>query len=150
MNRITVAELTSEAFAPSGEVGAPHVDGGQAPLGDVALDLSRGMPRSYVMRLAQHGPVFEVMAPHDRLTQCLSAVDGEPWLVAPSIAQPGPIDISAFRILSARSIKLGPSTWHAGPYFPGPPRDLYNLETVHPSIADYTVWQLHEPVEFAT
>jgi ureidoglycolate hydrolase len=151
MNRIAVAELTSEAFAPFGEVGAPHVDSGRAPL-DVALYLSRGMPRFSIMRLAQRGLVFEVMAPRDRLTQCLSAVDGEPSLiaVAPSSAQPGTIDIGAFRILSARSIKLGLGTWHAGPYFAGPPHDFYNLETVHPNIGDYTVWQLHEPVELAT
>jgi hypothetical protein len=63
MNRIAVATLTSEAFAPFGEVGAPLADGGHAA-GDVALDLSRGMPRFYIMRLAQRGFVFDVMARH--------------------------------------------------------------------------------------
>jgi ureidoglycolate hydrolase len=150
MNRIAVAELTSEAFAPFGEVGAPHFDGGRAPL-DAALGLYRGTRRFYTMRLAQRGLVFEVMARLDPLTRRLSAIDGEPSLiaVAPSIAQPGTIDIGAFRILSTRSIKLGLGTWHAGPYFAGPPHDFYNLETVHPRIADYTDWQLQEPVEFA-
>jgi len=37
MNRIAVAELTPEAFAPFGEVGAPFADGGHGS-GDVALD----------------------------------------------------------------------------------------------------------------
>src|SRR5713101_397418 len=145
MNRIAVAELTSEAFAPFGEVGAPHVDGGQAPL-DVALDLSRGTPRFYIMRLAQRGLVFEVMARHDRVTQCLGAVDGEPWLIAvapASIAQPGLADIRAFRILPDRFIKLGLGTWHAGPYFTGPLRDFYNLEMVDTNTADSTVWRLY-------
>jgi ureidoglycolate hydrolase len=95
MNRIAVAALTSEAFAPFGEVGAPLADGGHAP-GDVALGLSRGIPRFYIMRLAQRGLVFHVMARHDRVTQCLGAADGEPWLIAvapANIAQPGLADI---------------------------------------------------------
>jgi hypothetical protein len=51
MNRIAVAELTSEAFAPFGEVGAPLAGGHRT--GDVALDLSR----FYIMRLDQRGLV---------------------------------------------------------------------------------------------
>jgi hypothetical protein len=78
MKRIAVAELTSEAFAPFGEVGAPRVEGGKAPL-DVALDPSCGTPRFSIMRLGQRG-----------------------------------------------------------------------LEMVDTNIADYTVWRLYEPVEFAT
>ena len=62
MNRIAVAELTSEAFAPFGEVGAPHADGGRAPV-DVALDLSRGTPRFCVVRLAHRGLVFVDTSP---------------------------------------------------------------------------------------
>jgi ureidoglycolate hydrolase len=134
MNRIAVAELTSEAFAPFGEIGAPYFDGGQAPP-DAALDMSRGTLRFYSL-------VFEVMARHDRLTRCLSAGDGEPWLTAvvpASIVQLGPIDISAFRVLSARFIELGLGTWHVGPYFVGPLHDFYNRETVDTGIVDYTV-----------
>jgi len=145
MNHIAVAELTSEAFAPFGEIGPPYSDGGQAPL-DAAVDLSRGTLRFYSL-------VFEVMAQHDRLTRCLSAVDGEPSLTAvvpASIVQLGPIDIGAFRVLSARFTKLGLGTWHIGPYFVGPLHDFYNRETVDTGIADYTVRQLDEPVEFAT
>jgi hypothetical protein len=78
MKRIAIAELTSKAFAPFGEVGASRVEGGKAPL-DVALDLSRRTPRFYIMRLAQRG-----------------------------------------------------------------------LEMVDTNIADYIVWRLYEPVEFAT
>ena len=42
MNRIAVAELTSEAFAPFGKVGAPLA----------ALDLQQGIPRFYIVVFA--------------------------------------------------------------------------------------------------
>ena len=152
MNYIAVAELTSEAFAPLGEVGAPLADGGHGA-GDVALDLSSGTPRFYIMRLEQRGLAFEIMARHDRVTQCLGAVDGEPWLIAVApagIAQPGLGDIRAFRIPPDRFIKLGHGTWHAGPYFAEPLRDFYNLELTDTNTADYTVCRLDVPVAFAT
>jgi ureidoglycolate hydrolase len=151
MNHIAVVELTSEAFAPFSQVGAPLTDGGHGA-GDVSLDLSRGTPRFYIMRLAQRGLIFEVLARHDRVTQCLGATDGEPWLiaVAPSgIAQPRLADIRAFRIPAGCFIKLGHGTWHAGPYFTEPQRDFYNLELADTNTADYTVCRLAEPVEFA-
>ena len=154
MNRIAVAEPTSEAFAPFGEVGARHADGGQAPAPvHVALDLSSGTPRFYIMRFAQRGLVFEVVAGRDRVTRSLGAVDGAPWLmaVAPAnIAQPGLADIRAFCIPPECFIKLGLGTWHAGPYFTEPVRDFYNLEMVDTNTADYTVWRLNAPTEFAT
>jgi ureidoglycolate hydrolase len=112
MNRIAIATLTSEAFAPFGEVGTPLADGGHAA-GDVALDLSRGLPRFYIMRLAQRGLVFDVMARHDRVTQCLGAVNGEPWLIAVApahIAQPGLADIRAFCKAPECLIKLALGT----------------------------------------
>jgi len=52
MNRIAIAELTPAAFAAFGEVGAPIADGVHAA-GDVALDLSRGKPGFYIMRVDQ-------------------------------------------------------------------------------------------------
>jgi hypothetical protein len=39
MNRVAVAELTPEAFAPCGEVGAPLADGGDRA-GDVGFRLN--------------------------------------------------------------------------------------------------------------
>jgi hypothetical protein len=47
-------------------------------------------------------------------------------------------------------IKLGLGTWLAGPYFTEPMRDFYNLEMVDTNTADYTVWRLKAPTEFAT
>jgi len=152
MNRIAIATLTSEAFAPFGEVGGPLADGGHAQ-GDVALDLSRGMPRFYIMRLAQRGLVFDVMARHDRVTQCLGAVDGEPWLMAvvpADFVQPGLAAIQAFCIAPGCFIKLRLGTRQASPYFTEPVSDFYNLEMVDTNIADYTVWRPIAPLEFAT
>lgn len=151
MNLIEVAELTPETFGPFGEVGGPLTDGGHG-LGDVALDLSAGAPRFYIMRLTGRGLSFNAMARHDRVTQCLGAVDGRPWLiaVAPSaLAQPRLSDIQAFRIPADRFIKLGCGTWHAGPYFSESQRDFYNLELIDTNIADYTACRLAEPVAFA-
>jgi hypothetical protein len=53
MNRLAVANLTAEEFAPFRMVGLPKADG--APVaGDVPLDLSEGRPRFYpVGRLAE-------------------------------------------------------------------------------------------------
>ncbi len=152
MNRIAVAQLTSEAFAPFGEVGAPHGDGGQAPI-DVALDLSHGTPWFCIMRLAQRGLVFEVVERRDRVTRCLGAVDGEPWLMAvvpADFVQPGLAAIQAFCITPGCFIKLGLGTRHAGPYFTEPVSDFYNLPMVDTNIADYTVWRPDAPLEFAT
>ena len=52
MNRLAVANLTAEEFAPFRMVGVPEADG--APVaGDVPLDLSEGRLRFYaVVRLA--------------------------------------------------------------------------------------------------
>jgi hypothetical protein len=74
--------------------------------GDVALDLSQGRPRFYIMRLIGRGPSFDRMARHDRVTQCLGTTDGLPWLIAVApagIAAPTIADIRAFRIPAVRS-----------------------------------------------
>jgi hypothetical protein len=68
MKRIAVAEPTSEAFAPFGKVGAPHTDGGQAPLA------RRQVERDIDCAGTSRDPI-----------------DGEPWLIAvvpASIAPP--------------------------------------------------------------
>ena len=81
-------------------VGLPLADGAHGA-GDVALDLSHGRPRFYLMRLADRGTEFDQMARHDRVTQCLGTIDGLPWLIAVAPADvraPRATDISAFRI----------------------------------------------------
>jgi len=155
MQQIAVSELSAEGFARFGMVGLPLADGspGAAPgAGDVALDLSQGRPRFYLMRLADRGTEFDVMARHDRVTQCLGTIDGPPWLIAvaqATVTEPGIADISAFRIPAACFITLAQGTWHAGPYFTEVWRNFYNLELADTNTADYRVCRLAAPMGFA-
>jgi ureidoglycolate hydrolase len=151
MNRITAVGLTTEAFAPFLTVGRPSRGGAHGD-GDVPLDLSQGRPRFYIMRLQTRGLVFDRLARHDRVTQCLGATDGRPWLmaVAPAGAKaPTPSDIRAFSIPADQFIMLAHGTWHAGPIFSEAERDFYNLELTDTNTADFTVCRLVEPVELA-
>src|SRR5260370_24137232 len=119
MNWIPVAELAPAAFAPFGGVGMPLVDGA-AGEGDVALDVSQGKPRLYIMRRHRRGISFDRMARHDRVTQCLGAVDGLPWLIAVApaeVAVPTLSYIRAFRVPPDCFIALAHGIWHAGPCF---------------------------------
>jgi ureidoglycolate hydrolase len=150
MNWIPVAELSPAAFASFGEVGVPLPDGAHGE-GDVSLDLSQGRPRFYIMRLEHRGIAFDRLARHDRVTQCLGAVDGLPWLIAVApadVAAPTLSDIRAFRVPAGCFIALAHGTWHAGPYFFEEQRDFYNLELFDTNSRDYTVCHLDEPASF--
>jgi ureidoglycolate hydrolase len=150
MNTLTINELSPEAFAPFGTIGMPQGDGAHGS--DVPLDVSQGRPRFYIMRLAERGLVFDKMARHDRVTQCLGTTDGLPWLIAVApagVKEPKLADLRAFRIPADRFITLTHGTWHAGPYFAEHRRDFYNLELSDTNTADYTVCHLPEPVRFA-
>ena len=148
---LEVVDLTPEAFSPFGTVGVPLGDGAHGR-GDVALDLSQGRPRFYIMRLEGRGLGFDRMARHNRVTQCLGATDGLPWLIAVApagVAAPTIADIRAFRIPPDQFIALAHGTWHAGPYFSEARRDFYNLELIDTNKADFTVCHLAAPVAFA-
>jgi ureidoglycolate hydrolase len=150
--RLETTDLTPAAFAPFGTVGLPHAGGGHGHA-DVALDLSQGRPRFYIMRLERRGLSFDRMARHDRVTQCLGTTDGRPWLIAVApagVAAPTQADIRGFRIPADQFIALAHGTWHAGPYFAEPRRDFYNLELTDTNKADFTVCQLPAPLTFAT
>jgi len=115
MNKLSVSNLTPDAFAPFGVIGMPTGDGGHAA-GDVPLDLSQGRPRFYIMRLQQRGLAFDRMARHRRVTQCLGATDGRPWLIAvapPGIESPSLDDICAFE-----SPGIGSLCWRTAPGMP--------------------------------
>jgi ureidoglycolate hydrolase len=148
MNTITAAALTAEAFAPFGDIGLPAAGGGHGT-GDVPLDLSQGRPRFYIMRLDGRGLVFDRLARHDRVTQCLGTTDGRPWLIAVApagVKEPNVADIHAFSIPADHFIMLAHGTWHAGPIFTEERRDFYNLELADTNTADFTVRHLAEPV----
>src|SRR5882672_12816585 len=98
--------VTREAFAPFGDLIPPTDDG--APFGsqDAALDLTRGTPRLYIMRLPPRGLVFRQITRHRNVTQCLAALGGKSWLMAVApphglddpAAEPALEDITAFMV----------------------------------------------------
>ncbi len=76
---LPVRPITREALAPFGDLIAPSDDG--APFGpqDASLDLTRGTPRLYIMRLPRRGLVFRQITRHSNVTQCLAALGGKSW-----------------------------------------------------------------------
>jgi ureidoglycolate hydrolase len=122
---IAITPLTSETFAPFGDLIEPTEDGVPFGAGDARLDLTQGTPRLYIMRLPRRGRVFQQITRHRGVTQCLAAMQGKSWLIAVAPprgaddpkAEPALEDIRAFRIPGTVAIKLHRGTWHAGPFF---------------------------------
>jgi len=133
---IPVNQLTPESFAPFGEVIAAKEDG--APFGpdDARLELSRGTPRFYIMRLPRRNLRFKQITRHRQVTQCLASVGGKSWFMAVAAplnlddpqAQPALEDIKAFRIPGDVAVKLHRGSWHAGPFFEDEEISFFNLE----------------------
>ncbi len=145
VRKIAVNRLTPEAFAAFGQVIAPTEDG--TPFGphDAALDLSRGTPRFYIMRLPRRGLRFKQITRHRDVTQCLAAVGGKSWFIAVAPpgkvedpkAQPGLDDIKAFKIPGDVAIKLHRGSWHAGPFFEDDEISFFNLELADTNEVDH-------------
>jgi len=148
---LRVTDLTPESFAPYGQVIDTQRDG--VPFGphDAQLDLSRGIPRFYLMRLRGGNLRFTKITHHANTTQCLGAINGMPWYLGvtpPTIVEncekvgseqalkgdgyvylpPDVEDVRVFRVDGPRFLKLHRGTWHAGPLFEEPWMDFYNLE----------------------
>ena len=142
---IDVTPLEAEAFAPFGQMIAASEDG--VPFGpeDAQLELSRGTPRFYIMRLPAKGIRFSQITRHRDVTQCLASVGGASWLiaVAPPLdlndpdAEPKLEDIRAFEIPGDAAIKLHQGTWHAGPFFTEPEMSFFNLELADTNQVDH-------------
>ncbi len=136
---------TAEALAPYGTLIEPAED--DAPFGgaDAALDLGRGAPRLYIMRLRRPPRVILGITRHVRVTQCLAAMGGQEWFVllappdAPDdpLAQPDAARLAAFRISGGQALALHRGTWHAGPHFTAPVADFLNLELTDTNEADH-------------
>jgi ureidoglycolate hydrolase len=134
-----VAEpLTSLGFAPFGQVAFPEEDGAAFGPEDAQLDLSRGTPRFYLMRLRDKHMEFDTITYHEQCTQCLGALGSESWYMAVSQAThdvtqyPVGESIKVFEIPPGVFVKMHAGTWHAGPLWDsaaGPnAMDFYNLE----------------------
>lgn len=154
LHQLSAQPITSENFAPFGQVIFPSAD--EAPFGpaDAQLKLAPGVPRLYIMTLMSRGIRFRTITRHQRCTQCLGSLAGQDWLLGvapPSVAkQPDPQTIQAFHIPGNCFIKLDLSTWHAGPYFRHPSVSFYNLELSDTNINDHQTCDLAEEfgVEF--
>ncbi len=138
---LSLQPLSSETFAPYGQVIRPLDDGISFGPQDAQLVLTAGQPRFYIMRLRQRGRCFDRITRHRRCTQCLGALGGMSWLlaVAPPSAQSEP-DLAlmrAFVVPGDCFIKLHVGTWHAGPYFDAEQVDFYNLELSDTNVVDH-------------
>jgi ureidoglycolate hydrolase len=138
--------ITLDRFQPFGQLIVPTDDGKPYDRMDAQLDLQKGIPRFYIMRLDNRGRKFHQITRHSQCTQCLGSLEGKDWSIAvapPSAAQQPDIDkISAFRIPGNCFIKLEVGTWHAGPYFDRDFVDFYNLELSDTNIADHFTYNL--------
>jgi len=142
---LPVQPLSAEAFAAFGTVISKSEDG--VPFGpqDAQLDLSRGTPRFYNMRLPGRGLSFNRITRHRAVTQALASVGGFDWVmaVAPPIAldepdaEPQLEDIRAFLIPGDVAVMLHVGTWHAGPLFDAQEMSFFNLELADTNIVDH-------------
>ena len=131
--------ITSENFAPFGQVIWPEADGKAFDHRDAQLQLDQGIPRFYIMRLENRGQTFNTITHHQHCTQCLGALEGFDWYmaVAPAGSQPSESNLRAFRIPGHCFVKLEPGTWHAGPYFSHDEVSFYNLELSDTNVVDH-------------
>jgi ureidoglycolate hydrolase len=141
--------LTPETFQPFGQVVFASEDGNPYTSNDAQLQLQAGIPRFYIMRLNHRGLKFDRITRHQRVTQCLGALDSKSWYIA--VARPTPASetpdwetITAFQVPGNCFIKLDVGTWHAGPYFEQDTVDFYNLELSDTNVVDHYTCNLFE------
>ncbi|CAO2195157.1 unnamed protein product [Urochloa humidicola] len=163
---LRAVEATPESFAPFGQVVAGS-DGAKYGPDDAQLDLSRGIPRFYLMRLENQPLKFSSITHHANVTQCLGSIGGQDWYLGvakPSLVEgapeqsgqdgigrkpvrsrsghyylpPDPAEICVFRVSGLKFLKLHKGTWHAGPLFRADAMDFYNLELSNTNEVDHT------------
>lgn len=142
--------ITPDVFQPFGQLILPTEDGAIYGKTDAQLQLHKGTPRFYIMRLQHRGMKFDRITRHRQVTQCLGSLNGETWFMAvasPSAATlPNWENIVAFEIPGTCFVKLEVGTWHAGPYFEAPTVDFYNLELSDTNIVDHDTCNLLETI----
>ncbi|MEO0947027.1 MAG: ureidoglycolate lyase [Cyanobacteria bacterium J06641_5] len=151
---ITAQAISSENFAPYGQLIGASADGKLYDREDAQLNLTEGIPRFYIMRLPGKGRRFHRITRHQQCTQCLGSLEGKEWFLA--VAPPGPLEVPtleqlrAFRIPGTCFVKLETGTWHAGPYFDGDWVDFYNLELSDTNQTDHFTYdfQRQQQLEF--
>jgi ureidoglycolate lyase len=144
--------MTAEAFAPFGVLIEPIEDGAAFGERDARLELQRGKPRFYVMRLHARPLGFRTITRHMQVTQCLASVGGASWMIAvapphlpdDASAKPDPEAIRVFAVPGDVAIQLHRSTWHAGPFFHGEFASFFNLEMSDTNEVDHHRCDLQE------
>lgn len=152
--RMTPEPATPETIAPYGTLIEPGQDGTPFGPADAALELGRGTPRLYIMRLRRRPLRVGGITRHVRVTQCLAAMGGREWfvLLAPPdspddpAATPDWSRLAAFRITGGQALKLHRGTWHAGPHFTSETADFLNLELSDTNETDHHTVPLPAPV----
>lgn len=140
--------VTADHFTPYGQAIFPSADGKPFDPTDAQLDLARGTPRFYIMRLTHRGLTFDRITRHVQCTQCLGALNGKAWYLAVAPAscadRPQLDQLAAFRIPGDCFVKLNAGTWHAGPYFEDEVVDFYNLELSDTNLVDRFTYNFSE------
>lgn len=146
LRSVVAQQITPENFLPFGQVIVALNDHTPFSDQDAQLQIHRGIPRFYIMRLYQRGRKFHHITRHHLCTQCLGSLEGKSWFlgVAPPSTAPSPAweDIVVFRIPGNCFIKLEVGTWHAGPFFDDDCVDFYNLELSDTNLVDHDTCNL--------
>ncbi|KAK8482567.1 hypothetical protein V6N12_024869 [Hibiscus sabdariffa] len=164
-------EATPESFKEFGQVIESSPDGEKFGPNDAQLDLSKGIPRFYIMNLQSRTLKFSTITHHASVTQCLGSIGGNVWYLG--VAKPSLVDseevkkdkgktaavesrfghfyvpqaiddVHVFRISGPKFIKLNVGTWHAGPLFKADAMDFYNLELSDTNVVDHTTHSFKE------
>ncbi|KAK9124349.1 hypothetical protein Sjap_013951 [Stephania japonica] len=170
--KLAVIEATPQSFQDFGQVIEASPDGDQFGPRDAQLDLTRGIPRFYMMHLKDRDLKFSAITHHASVTQCLGSVGAHVWylgvarasIVDPSdgvkkvvkskcghfYVPPDPDVVRVFRVSGAKFVKLHVGTWHAGPLFKAESMDFYNLELSDTNVVDHTThnFRKEDGVEF--
>ncbi|KAK4252982.1 hypothetical protein QN277_010826 [Acacia crassicarpa] len=166
--KLTPIDATPSTFKDYGQVIEASPDGDEFGPHDAQLDLSRGIPRFYIMHLEnrlENRPLeFSMITYHASVTQCLGSIGGHVWYLGvakPSIVDsnevkdgnnkkavqsrcghlyvpPAVEDVQVFKVSGSKFLKLNRGTWHAGPLFKAETMDFYNLELSNTNVIDHT------------
>jgi ureidoglycolate hydrolase len=152
-HKVPAQVLESATFAPYGEIIKARRMGDQfghnphdpeQSAEEARLTLTNGTPRLWIMDLQGRGLIFNNMARHRRVSQCLGSLQGKEWFIA--VAPPGDLAdgtrpdlaaLAAFRIPGDCVIKLHVATWHAGPHFVHDRCLFFNLENLDTNKRDF-------------
>ncbi len=147
LQRLQADLITSESFQRYGQLISPSDDSKAYDQQDAQLQIQKGIPRFYLMRLHDRGRKFHHITRHQQCTQCLGSLEGQEWLIAVAIGvsdRPDLESLKAFRVPGNCFIKLNVGIWHAGPYFDADAVDFYNLELSDTNLTDHQTCDLVE------